>query len=91
MYLNKANETSQKVKKLNCIKKHKSKTMANIPPKKFYLISKSEQEDYAVAEMKKHQQLSDLWRHLSIQARKKQIPEPKEIDRPDEQLLKDGI
>lgn len=60
-------------------------------PKKFYSMSKSEQEDYATEEMKKHNSMADNWKKLAQQARKKQIEEPKEIDRPDEQLLKDGL
>jgi hypothetical protein len=60
-------------------------------PKKFYQMSKSDQEDYAVERMQQCQEQVDFWRKTAIQARKKQIPEPKEIDRPDEQLLKDGI
>lgn len=65
--------------------------MANIPPKKFFVMTKSEQEDYATLKMQEHQLLADVWRKYSIQARKKHIEEPKEIDRPDEQLLKDGL
>ncbi len=65
--------------------------MANIPPRSFYKLNKDEQNEFAIREMQRHQQLADIWRHLSIQARKKQVTEPKEIDRPDEQLLKDGL
>ena len=60
-------------------------------PKKVFAMSKSEQEDYFIAEMQKHNIISDEYKKLAIQARKKRIEEPREIDRPDELLLKDGI
>jgi hypothetical protein len=59
-------------------------------PKKFYQLSKSDQVDYAVQQMQIAQQEADIWRKLAIKARGKHIPEPT-IERPDEQLLKDGI
>lgn len=59
-------------------------------PKKFYQMSKAEQVDYAVEQMQLAQAAADVWRKLAIQARTKHIPDPN-IDRPDEQLLKDGI
>ena len=58
--------------------------------KKFYQLSKSDQVDYAVQQMQIAQQEADIWRKLAIKARDKHIPEPT-IERPDEQLLKDGI
>jgi hypothetical protein len=59
-------------------------------PKKFYSMSKSDQVDYAVEQMQLAQNAVDVWRKLAIQARTKHIPEPN-IERPDEQLLKDGL
>ena len=59
-------------------------------PKKFYAMSKSDQVDYAVEQMQQAQQEADVWRKLAIKARERHIPEPT-IERPDEQLLKDGL
>jgi hypothetical protein len=60
-------------------------------PKKVFAMSKSEQEDWFTNKMQEYNVLADYCKKLAQQARKKKIEEPKEIDRPDEQLLKDGI
>lgn len=57
--------------------------MAQIPPKKFYQLSKEEQVIESVKKMNQHYQAAEEWKKLSIQARKGQILEPQEIDRPD--------
>jgi hypothetical protein len=59
-----------------------------IPPRKFYKLNKSDQEDYAVAKMNEAFQAAEQWKKLAQQARKKHIPDP-EINRPDEAILKD--
>lgn len=33
--------------------------------------------------------IGDLWERLSVEAKHYQIPEPKELDRPDEVILKE--
>ncbi len=62
--------------------------MATIPPKKFYSLSKAEQERYAINKMQEAYAAADQWKRLSVQARHSHIPEPKELDRPDEVILK---
>lgn len=57
-----------------------------IPPKKFYRMSREEQEETAIREFQKHNEMADAWKKLSVQARIKHIPNPDE--RPDELLLK---
>ncbi|TSA62259.1 MAG: hypothetical protein D4R41_01880 [Sediminibacterium sp.] len=59
-----------------------------IPPKKFYKLSKVEQEEYAVKEMNNAYSIYEQWKKVSQQARKNKIFEPQEIDRPDLDLLK---
>jgi len=59
-------------------------------PKKFYSMSKAEQNLFAIREMQRCQEERDLWHRLSIQSKDKHIPDPN-IERPDEQLLKDGL
>jgi len=56
--------------------------MANIPPKKFYSLTKEEQWNESIKRFKYHQDLAEQWRKISIQCSKKHIPDP-EIDRPD--------
>lgn len=63
--------------------------MANIPPKKFYSLTKQEQESEAIKRMNQCYEAAEQWKKLSILARKTHIKEPKEIDRPDLALLKD--
>ena len=69
--------------------KAKSYNMATIPPKGFYKLSKQEQESEAIKRMNVHYQAAEEWKKLSIKARSHQIPEPKEVDRPDLAMLKD--
>ena len=54
-----------------------------IPPKKFYSLTKEEQVSEAVKKMNQCYAAAEEWKKLSILARKHQIEEPKEIDRPD--------
>lgn len=61
--------------------------MATIP-KSFYKLPKSEQERFAIRKMQEAYEAAESWKKLSIEARGKQIPEPKEADRPDEAVLK---
>jgi len=59
-------------------------------PKKFYKMTKEEQIDYAVNKMNEHYFMYEAWKRVSVNARKKHIPEP-EIDRPDLMNLKDPV
>lgn len=61
--------------------------MAQIPPKKFYKLSRQEQEEMAVTEMQKCYEMAEVWKKLSQQARVRHIPEPD--PRPDEIAMKD--
>jgi hypothetical protein len=61
--------------------------MAVIPHKKFYKLSKHEQEQYAVNKMIEAYEAADQWKKLAQQSRKRHIPDP-EINRPDEAILK---
>ena len=56
--------------------------------KKFYKMTQSEQEKYAIDQMQKHYAIADEWKRLSVLAKKRPILE-KEIERPDEAILKD--
>lgn len=67
----------------------KYKTMANIPPKKFYSMNRAEQERFAITKMREAYEAADQWKRLSVEARHKHIPEPKELERPDEVILKE--
>lgn len=60
-----------------------------VPPVSFYKLTKQEQEAEAIKRMNAHYQAAEEWKKLSIKARAHQIPEPKDIDRPDLALLKD--
>jgi hypothetical protein len=62
--------------------------MALIPHKKFYKLSKSEQEEYAVTKMNEAYEAADQWKKLAQQSRRKHIPDP-EINRPDEAIMKE--
>jgi len=64
---------------------------ANIPPKKFYSMSKTEQQLYAKAKMQEAYATGDQWKRLSVEAKYSHIPEPKELERPDEVILKEPI
>jgi hypothetical protein len=57
--------------------------MAQIPPKKFFTLSKEEQVNEAVKRMNQCYDAAEQWKKLSILARNHQIQEPQEIDRPD--------
>jgi|GEM_PF-5797673 len=57
--------------------------MAQIPPKNFYKLTKEEQVNEAVRRMNIFYDAYEQWKKISITARKHQIPEPQEIDRPD--------
>jgi hypothetical protein len=63
--------------------------MANIPPLKFYKLSKADQEQFAIRKMRDAYEEADQWKRLSVQARHSHIPEPKELERPDEVILKE--
>lgn len=60
--------------------------MANIPPKKFYSLTKLEQEDYAVKKMNENYEAAEQWKKVAQKARRMKIVEPDE--RPDELILK---
>lgn len=60
--------------------------MANIPPKKFYSLTKTEQEDYAVKKMNESYEAAEQWKKVAQKARRMKIVEPDE--RPDELILK---
>ena len=60
-----------------------------IPPANFYKLPKQEQEMEAVRKMNECYNAGDMWKALSIQARSRQIQEPKEIDRPDLAIMKE--
>jgi len=62
--------------------------MANIPPKKFYKLSKQDQWLEAVKMFQQYQALAEEWRKISVICAKKHIPDP-EINRPDLLELKD--
>jgi len=62
---------------------------ANIPPLKFYKLSKADQERFAIVKMREAYEAADQWKRLSVQARHSHIPEPKELERPDEVILKE--
>lgn len=64
--------------------------MANIPPKLFYRLDKDEQWKYATSKMRELYDLGDQWKKISQEVKKCRIEEPAEIDRPDEDLLKNG-
>jgi hypothetical protein len=57
--------------------------MANIPPKKFFSLSKEDQYDEAIKRMNQCYEAYEAWKKLSRAALKHQIHEPQEIDRPD--------
>ena len=50
--------------------------MANIPPKKFYSLSKERQWSEAVKMYQQYQAMAEEWRKISVQCAKRHIPDP---------------